>query len=109
MKRWSSLLLDANVIIELFKQGIWDRVVAECDIYAAETVVGEAHFFEDDAGVRHDFDLGAWLKAAEDVASVSVTLPPGLLLLKLNVLTESAQEPGKGRPEQVKSTGPEKP
>jgi hypothetical protein len=59
MKRWSSLLLDANVIIELFKQGIWDRVVAECDIYAAETVVGEAHFFEDDAGVRHDFDLGA--------------------------------------------------
>ena len=47
MKRWSFLLLDANVIIALFKQGIWDRVVAECDLHISETVLGEAHFFED--------------------------------------------------------------
>ena len=58
MKRWSFLLLDANVIIALFRQGIWERVVAECDLHISETVLGEAHFFEDDAGVRHDFDLG---------------------------------------------------
>jgi len=58
MKRWSFLLLDANIIIALFKQGLWDRVVAECDLYISETVVGEAHFFEDDKGARHDFDLG---------------------------------------------------
>jgi hypothetical protein len=60
MKRWSFLLLDANVIIALFKQGIWDRVVAECDLHISETVLGEAHFFEDDAG-RHDFDLGPYI------------------------------------------------
>jgi hypothetical protein len=60
MKRWSFLLLDANVIIALFKQGIWDRVVAECDLHISETVLGEAHFFEDDAG-RHDFDLDPYV------------------------------------------------
>lgn len=57
MKRWSFLLLDANVIIVLFKQGLWDRVVAECDLHISETVLGEAHFYEDDSGARHDFDL----------------------------------------------------
>ena len=61
MKRWSFLLLDANVIIVLFKQRIWDRVVDECDLYISETVLGEAHFFEDDAGARHDFDVGSYV------------------------------------------------
>jgi hypothetical protein len=61
MKRWSFLLLDANVIIALFKQGLWDRVVAECDLHIAETVLGEAHFFEDDTGARHDFDLDPYV------------------------------------------------
>jgi hypothetical protein len=61
MKRWSFLVLDANVIIALFEQGIWDRVVANCDLHIAETVVGEAHFYEDDAGARHDFDLSAYV------------------------------------------------
>lgn len=58
MKRWSFLLLDANVIIVLFKYGVWEHVVATCDIWVSETVVEtEAHFYEDDDGVRHDFDL----------------------------------------------------
>jgi hypothetical protein len=61
MKRWSFLLLDANVIITLFKQGIWDQVVANCDLHVAETVVGESHFYEDDAGERHDFDLAPYI------------------------------------------------
>jgi hypothetical protein len=61
MKRWSFLLLDANVVIALFKADIWDKVVELCDLHVAETVIGEAHFFEDDAGVRHDFDLGAYV------------------------------------------------
>src|ERR1700733_13902099 len=61
MKRWSFLLLDANIIIALFKHGLWDRVVVECDLHISETVVGEAHFFEDEAGARHDFDLGPYI------------------------------------------------
>jgi hypothetical protein len=61
MKRWSFLLLDANVVIVLFKLGIWDRLVAACDLHVSETVIGEAHFFEDDTGQRHDFDLGGYV------------------------------------------------
>jgi hypothetical protein len=61
MKRWSFLLLDANIVIVLFKYSLWDRVVAACDLHVSETVVGEAHFFEDDAGTRHDFDLGPYI------------------------------------------------
>ncbi len=57
MKRLSFLLLDANVVIALFKLGIWEKVVAVCDLHLAETVVHESHFYEDDAGARHDFDL----------------------------------------------------
>jgi len=63
MKRWSFLLLDANVVIVLFKMGIWDRLVALCDLHVSETVIGEAHFYEDDAGQRHDFDLGGYVKS----------------------------------------------
>jgi hypothetical protein len=62
MKRWSYLLLDANVIIHLFKMGVWDRFVGACDVYVSETVIGEAHFYEDDSGGRHDFDLGGYVK-----------------------------------------------
>lgn len=52
------LLLDANVVIELFRQGIWDRVIELCDIHLARTVAeGEAHFYEDEHGDRQDFDL----------------------------------------------------
>jgi len=58
MKKFRLLLLDANVVIELFKRGVWDRLVEACDIHLASTVVSaEAHFYEDDEGVRHDFDL----------------------------------------------------
>jgi|CXWL01.1.fsa_nt_gi hypothetical protein len=71
MKRWSFLLLDANVVIVLFKWGIWDRLVAACDLHVSETVIGEAHFFEDDAGNRHDFDLGGDVKSG-DVKTFSV-------------------------------------
>jgi hypothetical protein len=56
-KRLSFLLLDANVVIYLFKLGIWDKLVAACDLHLARTVVQESHFYEDDHGQRHDFDL----------------------------------------------------
>ncbi|HVH42742.1 MAG TPA: hypothetical protein VM925_10375 [Labilithrix sp.] len=47
----------------LFKLGIWDRLVAACDLHVSETVIGEAHFFEDDEGNRHDFDVGGYVKS----------------------------------------------
>jgi hypothetical protein len=56
MKKLSFLLLDANVVIELFEHGIWDGVVTRCDIYIARSVAREASFYEKD-GQRHVIDL----------------------------------------------------
>ncbi|MCX5654855.1 MAG: hypothetical protein NTY65_09440 [Planctomycetota bacterium] len=64
MKKFKLLLLDANVVIELFRLGIWDDVVERCDVHLARTVAeDEAHFFEDDDKQRHDFDLQPYIKA----------------------------------------------
>jgi hypothetical protein len=66
MKKFRLLLLDANVVIELFRQGIWDRLVEACDVHLARTVVStEAHFYEDEQGVRNDFDLGQYCGAGK--------------------------------------------
>lgn len=71
MKRLSFLLLDANVVIYLFEHQLWERLVDTCDIHLARTVVDEAHFYEDDQGVRHDFDVNEWKK---DITIVDVPL-----------------------------------
>ena len=65
MKRLSLLLLDANVVIHLFETGIWPKAVEACDLHLARTVVGEAHFFEDERGQRHDFDLAPYIDRQE--------------------------------------------
>ncbi len=57
-KKFRLLLLDANVVIELFRQSIWDQVIDRCDVYLSRTVAEiEAHFYETEDGERHDFDL----------------------------------------------------
>jgi hypothetical protein len=65
MKKFRLLLLDANVVIELFRQGIWERLIEACNVHLAHTVTTEAHFYEDDLGARHDFDLGQWSRAGK--------------------------------------------
>lgn len=63
MKKFQLLLLDANIVIELFRQGIWDKVVDLRDIHLARTVAQEeAHFYKDENGERHDFDLRPYAK-----------------------------------------------
>ena len=47
MKKLKLLLLDANVVIELFEKGIWEKVVERCEIYLAGTVVDEAQHIPD--------------------------------------------------------------
>lgn len=61
-KRFSFLLLDANVVIELFGCGLWDVVVAACDIHVGRTVIRESAFFETDDGRREQIDLGPYVK-----------------------------------------------
>ncbi len=56
-KRLSFLLLDANIIIELWRLGLWSKVVELCDIHVGKTVVGEANFFLDASGNHVAIDL----------------------------------------------------
>jgi len=72
-KKFRLLLLDANIVIELFRQGIWERLIEVCDVHLAGTIVSsEAHFYEDDQGVRVDFDLREYCEA-ERISVFDVT------------------------------------
>jgi hypothetical protein len=55
----SFLLLDANIIIELWRLGLWSKLVELCDVHVGKTVVGEADFFLDASGNRVDINLAA--------------------------------------------------
>jgi len=69
MKRFRLLLLDAGIVIELLRQGIWDRLVEACDVHLSRTVAEtEAHFYEDADGEKQHFDL------APDVESGRITV-----------------------------------
>ena len=80
MKKFTLLLLDANIVIYLFKFGIWERVIRECDVHLAETVMGEAHFYTDDQGTRCDFDLSAYRR--EGTINVFSVTPSELVSLR---------------------------
>lgn len=69
------LLLDANVVIKLFQMDLWDRLLEKCDVYLSRTIATiEAHFFEDDQGERHDFDLSPYeASGAINVFDVSLS------------------------------------
>jgi hypothetical protein len=69
VKKFRLLLLDANVVIEISRHGLWDLVVAKCDIHLAQTVLDEAQFYDDDEGNRYYIDLSACV-AAETITVV---------------------------------------
>ncbi len=58
VKKLRLLLLDAGIVIELFRRGIWKKMVQECDIHLTETVVGESDHYEGSEGRKHLIDLG---------------------------------------------------
>ena len=81
MKKFSLLLLDANVVIHLFKLGIWEALVAQCDVHLSRTVAEhEAHFYETEDGERHDFDLEPYI--ADSRISVIDVAPSDLIAFK---------------------------
>jgi hypothetical protein len=51
------VLLDANIVIELFRLGIWNQITERCDIVLAETVVEESAFYDTPDGREYiDWD-----------------------------------------------------
>ena len=68
MKKFRFLLLDANVVIELFELGLWQDVLDKCDVLLSRTVAEtEAQFYFDDEG-QQAIDL------SDDVAAKRVTI-----------------------------------
>jgi len=61
VKKFRLLLLDANIVIEISRHGLWDQIVARCDIHLARTVIDEAHFFLDANGDRQPIDLTVYI------------------------------------------------
>jgi len=81
-KKFHLLLLDANVVIKLFQIDLWDRLLDQCDIHLSRTIATtEAHFFEDDEGERHDFDLSGY-EASGTVTVFDVSLAQDAELTK---------------------------
>ncbi|GAB4462974.1 MAG: hypothetical protein OHK0029_30830 [Armatimonadaceae bacterium] len=58
--KFSLLLVDANIIIELFRLGIWETFITRCDVHLSETVLNEARFYEDDDGQEHSINLAQY-------------------------------------------------
>jgi hypothetical protein len=65
VKKFRLLLLDADVVIDLFALGIWDSVLERCEVYLAGTILQEAHFYVDEHEVRQDFDLKTYAVAGK--------------------------------------------
>ena len=59
-KKFRLLLLDAGIVIKLFEMGLWDRLLEQCEVHLSRTIVTEAHFYKDEEGQRHDFDLASY-------------------------------------------------
>lgn len=57
MKRFPCLVLDANIVIWLFAQGLWSAVVERCDLILSQTVIDEADYFQDSNGTERTIDL----------------------------------------------------
>ncbi|MEK7468650.1 MAG: hypothetical protein AAB074_14665 [Planctomycetota bacterium] len=72
-KKFRFLLLDADVLIELWRRGVWKHLLTLCDVTIVETVRHEARFFEDAEGSRHDIDLDPDI-ASGDVKVVQVPI-----------------------------------
>ena len=81
-KKFRLLLLDANIVIKLFAMGLWDRLLEHCDVHLSRTIATvEAHFFEDDEGQRHDFDLSGY-ETSGAITVFDVTLAQNAELTK---------------------------
>jgi hypothetical protein len=71
-KKFRLLLLDANIVIESFRLGIWDSLLERCDVHLAQIVVDESLYYLDDGGARHPIGLQPSIAAG----TVTVFDPP---------------------------------
>lgn len=63
MKKFSLLLLDANVVIVLCELGLWGLVLEKCEVLLARTVFEESFFYVNELGDKVYFSLEEDLNA----------------------------------------------
>ncbi len=57
MKKFRLLLLDANIVIEISRLGLWAKVGERCEVHLSQVLIDEAQFYEDSNGTRQYIDL----------------------------------------------------
>ena len=77
MAKFNLLLLDTCVILELFRLGIWDDFLKQCDVHVSALIMDEARFYEDDDGDKHTID---WTKYTGTLTVHDVNVSDLLLL-----------------------------
>jgi len=56
------VLLDADVVIEAFRQGIWDALIARTHVHVARAIIEEANFYPDPlTGQDRRIDLQSYI------------------------------------------------
>lgn len=69
------LLLDANVLLELHRLGLWSRACERCEFLIVRTVVEEAMFYFDDSGqkvfIELDESAGTFRAVETDLPTIS--------------------------------------
>ncbi len=60
MAKFSLLLLDAVVIIQLFEFGMWESFLNSCDVHVSQTIVDETIFYEDSDGEQQAIHLAEY-------------------------------------------------
>ena len=74
MPKFQLLLLDAGIVIELFRLDLWERVIEKYEITLSEIVAKEeVKFWEEDDGSLHSIDLDPFIQSGQ-VQCIAVPL-----------------------------------
>jgi hypothetical protein len=86
LAKFNLLLLDTCVILELFRLGIWNDVLKQCDIHVSSVIINETRFYEDANGDRHAIDWTTYTGRltihdvnASDLRLLTDPIGPGIL------------------------------
>lgn len=74
MPKFQLLLLDAGIVIELFRLELWEKVIEKYEITLSEIVAKEeVKFWEEDDGSLHSIDLDPFIQSGQ-VQCIAVPL-----------------------------------
>ncbi len=78
------LLLDADVIIDFHRLGLWKQITKICEVYASSTVLhNETYFYENETG-RHIIDINNIKEVSakpQEIAQLSKKFDPSYLTI----------------------------